>query len=429
MGGVGAPDPSSTSADNSAPEGAASISESDIDGPGIADAWGDAGSNSDPTLTNEGQDTPSNGGTAPSASDGVTTGSESNGAAGATSGDTGNGEQEGESGEPQDDEGSAAMELVGPPTHEERATLPTVRQEHGAAALNGEIYVLGGFTPQVTSSVQAYSPDTNTWRDVADFPAEFHHPNVAVVNGVMYVTGFHLGSSLRVADPRSFAYDPVADEWTPRSPLPPGTERGSACVATIDGKIYLFGGASDRTLPDASAYDTELDSWEVLPLMPALREHCLAAAIGGKIYIVSGRSGSIEGVHVESWMYDPETQSYSERAPIPTPRGGAAGGVVAGRLFVLGGEGNPENGSMGIFPQVEAYDAAADAWLAERVAVRRPLRPVADVRRRGKADLPLNDATPQIEVDPDTFTVRVDSQVIEPAPATELPMAQRYFLF
>jgi urease subunit alpha len=36
---------------------------------------------------------------------------------------------------------------------------------------------------------------------------------------------------------------------------------------------------------------------------------------------------------------------------------------------------------------------------------------------------------PRIEVDPDTFTVRVDGAVIEPEPAVELPMAQRYFLF
>ena len=40
-----------------------------------------------------------------------------------------------------------------------------------------------------------------------------------------------------------------------------------------------------------------------------------------------------------------------------------------------------------------------------------------------------NDARPDIRVEPDTFTVRIDGEVIEEAPATELPMAQRYFLF
>jgi urease subunit alpha len=73
--------------------------------------------------------------------------------------------------------------------------------------------------------------------------------------------------------------------------------------------------------------------------------------------------------------------------------------------------------------------AAIDAGLADRIGLRRALSPVADVRRRGKADLPLNDALPRIEVEPDTFTVRIDGTVIEPEPAVELPMAQRYFLF
>ncbi len=73
--------------------------------------------------------------------------------------------------------------------------------------------------------------------------------------------------------------------------------------------------------------------------------------------------------------------------------------------------------------------AAIDAVLADRLAVRRALVPVADVRSRGKGDLPENGAMPNIEVDPDTFTVRVDGEVIEPEPAVELPMAQRYFLF
>jgi urease subunit alpha len=73
--------------------------------------------------------------------------------------------------------------------------------------------------------------------------------------------------------------------------------------------------------------------------------------------------------------------------------------------------------------------AAIDDGLADRLAVRRRLVAVADVRRRTKADLPRNDALPAITVEPDTFTVRIDGDVVEAAPATELPMAQRYFLF
>jgi urease subunit alpha len=67
--------------------------------------------------------------------------------------------------------------------------------------------------------------------------------------------------------------------------------------------------------------------------------------------------------------------------------------------------------------------------LADRLGVHRRLVPTGDTRRVGKANLPNNDAMPRIEVEPDTFTVRVDGEVVEEAPAVELPMAQRYFLF
>jgi urease subunit alpha len=73
--------------------------------------------------------------------------------------------------------------------------------------------------------------------------------------------------------------------------------------------------------------------------------------------------------------------------------------------------------------------AAIDAGLADRLDVRRRLTPVADVRSRGKADMPHNDALPDIKVDPQTFAVRIDGELIESQPVSELPMAQRYFLF
>jgi urease subunit alpha len=72
---------------------------------------------------------------------------------------------------------------------------------------------------------------------------------------------------------------------------------------------------------------------------------------------------------------------------------------------------------------------AIEDGLADRLAVSRRLVPVGDVRKVGKADMPLNDALPRIEVDPDTFTVRIDGDVWQEQPAAELPMAQRYFLF
>jgi urease subunit alpha len=72
---------------------------------------------------------------------------------------------------------------------------------------------------------------------------------------------------------------------------------------------------------------------------------------------------------------------------------------------------------------------ALEAGLADRLAVRRRLAPVKDTRRLGKADLPGNDALPRIEVDADTFAVRIDGELVTEAPVAELPLAQLYRLF
>ncbi len=72
---------------------------------------------------------------------------------------------------------------------------------------------------------------------------------------------------------------------------------------------------------------------------------------------------------------------------------------------------------------------ALDDGLADRLGLRRPVLPVANVRRRTKADMPRNDALPEIAVDPDSFAVHIDGQRVDLPAARELPMAQRYFMF
>ncbi|MBW3590865.1 MAG: urease subunit alpha, partial [Actinobacteria bacterium] len=73
--------------------------------------------------------------------------------------------------------------------------------------------------------------------------------------------------------------------------------------------------------------------------------------------------------------------------------------------------------------------AAVEEGIAEALQLNHRVVPVAGVRTRGKADMPENDSMPEITVDPDTFTVTIDGQVVDADPAAELPMAQRYFLF
>jgi urease subunit alpha len=74
--------------------------------------------------------------------------------------------------------------------------------------------------------------------------------------------------------------------------------------------------------------------------------------------------------------------------------------------------------------------AALSGGLAARLGTGKTLVAVENVRGGiGKADMILNDATPVIDVDPETYDVRADGELLVCEPAAVLPMAQRYFLF
>jgi urease subunit alpha len=73
--------------------------------------------------------------------------------------------------------------------------------------------------------------------------------------------------------------------------------------------------------------------------------------------------------------------------------------------------------------------AAIEDDLPRRLGLHKEFAAIGSTRRVTKADMRENDALPRVEVDADTFTVTIDGEAVEPAPAAELPMAQRYFLF
>ena len=81
-------------------------------------------------------------------------------------------------------------------------------------------------------------------------------------------------------------------------------------------------------------------------------------------------------------------------------------------------------------PAMAISEAAAADGLGDRLAVRKELVAVENVRGGiGKKDMVLNGATPVIEVDPETYDVRADGELLVCKPAEALPMTQRYFLF
>jgi urease subunit alpha len=109
-------------------------------------------------------------------------------------------------------------------------------------------------------------------------------------------------------------------------------------------------------------------------------------------------------------MGDANASIPTPQPQLPRPMFGAFGGLPA-RLGVH-------------FVSPAALDGLAGSWESSR-----PLVAVRDVSGLSKADLPENTALPRIEVDSESFEVRVDGEVIEPQPVARLPMAQRYFLF
>ncbi|WP_407644734.1 urease subunit alpha [Defluviicoccus vanus] len=73
--------------------------------------------------------------------------------------------------------------------------------------------------------------------------------------------------------------------------------------------------------------------------------------------------------------------------------------------------------------------AAVEAGIGDSLGLGKALVPVAGTRTIGKRDMVGNDATPVIEVDPETYEVRADGVLLTCEPASVLPLAQRYFLF
>ncbi len=73
--------------------------------------------------------------------------------------------------------------------------------------------------------------------------------------------------------------------------------------------------------------------------------------------------------------------------------------------------------------------AAMEKGVPGRLGLRKPAVAVRNTREIGKRDLIHNSATPAITVDPETYEVRADGELLTCEPATELPLAQRYFLF
>src|SRR5690606_9943032 len=93
----------------------------------------------------------------------------------------------------------------------------------------------------------------------------------------------------------------------------------------------------------------------------------------------------------------------------------------------------PMYGATGRAPAANSVNfvapAAIEDGLPERLALGKRFVAIESTRRVTKAGMRENDALPEVRIDPDSFAVHIDGELVEATPAAELPMAQRYFLF
>ena len=242
-----------------------------------------------------------------------------------------------------------------------RAPLLEAVQEVAVAQLGGKVYVVGGLQgAAILNRVEVWDPVADAWSYVATLPIPLHHTTATAVDGKLYVIG---GWPNFFATPtaRVFAYDPGANSWTEKASMP--TARGSPAAAAVGGKIYVAGGDPGAT--DFAVYDPVLNTWQSLPAMPTGRQHLAAVGIGGRFYAIAGRTSLGAGQdNVDAFeVYDPGTGLWSALPPIPTARSGLAAAVVRDRYAVaFGGEGNDASPS-GVFGEVEAYDTLTGQWI------------------------------------------------------------------
>jgi len=249
--------------------------------------------------------------------------------------------------------------------------MPVERSTHATSVVNGKIYVIGGLHEAVSSpdnslyhaGVSEYDPLTDTWTEKADILTPRWGLFACAVNGFIYAIGgaTEFGSNI-VAERFVERYDPVSDEWTVRTPMP--TARLKAGASVVNGKIYVIGGAVKdgedwAVTASVEEYDPEIDTWTKKADMPTARGYFRAATVNGKIYAIGGReAGGYFTMFAAVEEYDPMTNTW-KKLPDMLPGANAFFGisVVNERIYIVGGRGEANRLS-----EAYEYNPVRDTW-------------------------------------------------------------------
>ena len=112
-------------------------------------------------------------------------------------------------------------------------------------------------------------------------PEQYNSGAEAVVNGIIYI----IGGSGPVSS--VYAYDPVADAWTAKSPMP--TARYTSAGAVVNGIIYVAGGyTSTGAVATVEAYNPAADAWSTVAPLPFRVYAASASVLNGTLYVMGG---------------------------------------------------------------------------------------------------------------------------------------------
>ncbi|WP_076997296.1 kelch repeat-containing protein [Variovorax sp. KK3] len=252
-----------------------------------------------------------------------------------------------------------------------RAALPIPRSEMAwATATQGRMHIVGGYGEGAVNRDyhHVYDPAADRWLSGAPLPRGANHVAVAAEGGRVWAFGGFTEQNRR-SDDKAYVYEIAADRWTAIAPLP--RPRGAAAAVVLDGKLHLIGGASEPAAERASVgwhevYDPQADRWTARKPLPGARDHVGCVADDGRIHVIGGRFNTFEYNTDLHHVYLPARDTWELRAPLPTSRSGHGLVVYRGRYYAMGGEGGFLVGGVPhqakVFGQMESYDPRTDRW-------------------------------------------------------------------
>jgi N-acetylneuraminic acid mutarotase len=217
--------------------------------------------------------------------------------------------------------------------------------------------VLAVLASSFVVAIQAASSSENSWITRPPMPNAKSGLGVAVANGKIYAIS---------GDGTNEEYDPAALTWKAKQSVP--TPRSSFGIAVHENKIYVIGGNvgfdSTTGLPILCSinevYDPLTDTWESKKPMPTNRSQLNANVVNGKIYLIGGRTGGQYSTVDLNEVYDPATDSWTTKAPIPYPVVQYASAVANDKIYIIGGQ--DEFADSINLDTVQIYDPAIDTW-------------------------------------------------------------------